>query len=90
MRLRVASLRRMIKGKLHIEFGRQALSSYSDLELLWRYLRQRDLPRRLHAACATTGGDSPCSSWPSGTRARAGWSTRAMSHAIRCSRASAG
>src|SRR6266702_2496742 len=57
MRLSVASLRRMIKGKLQIEFVRQELTSYSGLELLRRYLRQHDLPRRLRAACAATGGD---------------------------------
>src|SRR6266436_2024496 len=57
MRLSVASLRRMIKGKLHVEFVHQELTSYSGLELLRRYLRQHDLPRRLHAACAATGGD---------------------------------
>src|SRR3989441_4770499 len=57
MRLSVASLRRMIKGNLHVEFVRQDLTSYSGLELLRRYLRQLDLPRRLHAACAATGGD---------------------------------
>ncbi len=34
MRLRVTSLRRMIKGKLHVEFVRQELTSYSGLELL--------------------------------------------------------
>src|SRR5467141_166270 len=57
MRLSVASLRRMIKGKLSVEFVPQDLTSYSGLELLRRYLRQLDLPRRLHAACASTGGD---------------------------------
>src|SRR2546427_579346 len=57
MRLSVASLRRMIKGKLHVEFVRQELTSYSGLEVLRRYLRQRELPRRLRAAFATTGGD---------------------------------
>src|SRR5437879_459348 len=57
MRLRVASLRRMIKGKLHVEFVRQELTSYSGLEVLRRYLRQRELPSRLRAACAATGGD---------------------------------
>ncbi|MCI0459621.1 MAG: IS1380 family transposase [Gemmataceae bacterium] len=57
MRLSVASLRRMIKGKLHVEFARQELTSYSGLELLRRYLRQHDLPRRLRVAGATTGGD---------------------------------
>jgi len=57
MRLSVASLRRMVKGKLHIEFARQEMTSYSGLELLRRYLRQVDLPQRLRAACTTTGGD---------------------------------
>ena len=57
MRLSVASLRRMVKGKLHIEFARQELTSYSGLELLRRYLRQVDLPQRLRAACTATGGD---------------------------------
>jgi hypothetical protein len=47
----------MIKGKLSVEFVHQDLTSYSGLELLRRYLRQLDLPRRLHAACANTGGD---------------------------------
>jgi len=57
MRLNVASLRRIVKGKLHVEFVRQDLTSYSWLEVLRRYLRQLDLPRRLRAACAATGGD---------------------------------
>lgn len=57
MRLNVASLRRLVKGKLHVEFVPQELTSFSGLELLRRYLRQGDLPRRLRAACATTGGD---------------------------------
>jgi hypothetical protein len=57
MRLSVASLRRRIKGKLRVEFVHQELTSYSGLELLRRYLRQHDLPRRLRAACAATGGD---------------------------------
>jgi hypothetical protein len=57
MRLSVASLRRMVKRPLHVEFGHQQLTSYSGLELLRRYLRQHELPSRLHAACAATGGD---------------------------------
>ena len=57
MRLSVTSLRRMIKGKLRVEFVHQELTSYSGLELLRRYLRQHDLPSRLRAACAATGGD---------------------------------
>jgi len=57
MRLSVASLRRRVKGKLHVEFVYQELTSYSGLELLRRYLRQLDVPNRLHAACAATGSD---------------------------------
>jgi hypothetical protein len=57
MRLSVTSLHRMVKGKLHVEFARQELTSYSGLELFRRYLRQGDLPSRLRAACAATGGD---------------------------------
>src|SRR5713101_9866777 len=57
MRLSVASLRRMIKGKLSVQFVHQDLTSYSGLELLRCYLRQLDLPRRLHTACAAMGGD---------------------------------
>ena len=57
MRLNVASLHRLVKGKLHVEFVRQELTSYSGLELLRRYLRQHDLPSRLRGACAGTGGD---------------------------------
>src|SRR5512132_3911318 len=57
MRLSVASLQGMVKGPLHVEFVRQELTSYSGLELLRRYVRQRELPSRLRAACAATGGD---------------------------------
>src|SRR6266481_495438 len=57
MRLSVTSLRRMGKRPLHVEFGPQQLTSYSGLELLRRYLRHHDLPSRLRAACAATGGD---------------------------------
>src|SRR5260370_32691144 len=57
MRLSVASLRRMVKGALHVEFVQQELTSYSGLDLLRRYLRQRELPSRLRAACAATRGD---------------------------------
>src|SRR6266446_1630667 len=57
MRLSVTSLRRMVKRPLPVEFGPQQLTSYSGLELLRHYLRQHELPRRLRAACAATGGD---------------------------------
>jgi hypothetical protein len=56
-RLRVASLRRMVKRPLHVEFTRQRLTSHSGLELLRRYLRQLGLPQRLRTACAAAGGD---------------------------------
>src|SRR5262249_30518145 len=36
---------------------RHELTSYSGLELLRRYLRRYEVPRRLRAACVTTGGD---------------------------------
>jgi hypothetical protein len=57
MRLSVASLRRVVKGDLRVEFVRQELTSYSGLELLRRYVRQRGLVARLRAACADVGGD---------------------------------
>ena len=76
MRLSVASLRRMVKRPLHVEFTHQELTSYSGLELLRRYVRQIDLPHRL-------GADSPCSCWHCCTWGRAGWSTCATSPAIR-------
>ncbi len=50
MRLTLASLRRPVKGDLGIEFGRQALTSYSGLELLRRYLSRLDLAARLRRA----------------------------------------
>src|SRR5260370_30684283 len=57
MRLSVASLRRMVKRPLHVEFVHQQLTSYSGLELLGRYLRQCALPSRLRAARSATGRD---------------------------------
>jgi len=50
MRLSVASLRRVVKGDLTIQFVPQALTSYGGLELLDRYLRQIDLVARLRQA----------------------------------------
>src|SRR4029453_10499756 len=50
MRLSVASLRRVVKGDLAIQFVPQALTSYGGLELLGRYLRRIDLGARLHQA----------------------------------------
>ena len=57
MRLSVTSLHRLVKRPLPVEFVDQKLTSYSGLELLRRYLRHYDLPSRLRAACAATGGD---------------------------------
>jgi hypothetical protein len=47
MRLTIATLRRVVKGDLTIQFVPQALTSYGGLELLGRYLRQIDLGARL-------------------------------------------
>jgi hypothetical protein len=57
MRLSVASLRRVVKGDLRIEFVEQALTSYGGLELLRRYVRRIKLRPQLQAACAQVGGD---------------------------------
>src|SRR5215831_17905762 len=57
MRLGVASLRRVVKGDLRIEFVRQDLTSYGGLELLRRYVRRTGLGERLRTACAALGGD---------------------------------
>jgi hypothetical protein len=57
MRLSVGTLRQVVKRDLPIAFVPQQLTSYGGLELLRRYVRQLDLPRRLHAACAALGGD---------------------------------
>lgn len=57
MRLSVASLRRVVKGDLTIQFAPQALTSYSGLELLQRYLRQIDVVARLRQALAGVRSD---------------------------------
>src|SRR5262245_29205739 len=57
MRLSVGTLRQVVKQDLPIGFVPQQLTSYGGLELPRRYVRQLDLPRRLHAACAALGGD---------------------------------
>lgn len=57
MRLNVATLRRVVKRDLSIEFVPQQLTSYGGLELLRRYVRRLDLPARLARACAALGGD---------------------------------
>ena len=57
MRLSVETLRQVVKRDLPIAFVPQQLTSYGGLELLRRYVRRIELPRRLQAACAALGGD---------------------------------
>src|ERR687892_2483010 len=57
MRLSVGTLRQVVKRDLPIVFVPQQLTSYGGLELLRRYARRIELPRRLQAACAALGGD---------------------------------
>lgn len=55
MRLSIASLHRVVKGDLGIEFVQQDLTSYGGLELLRRYFRLLDLHRRLREAFRAYG-----------------------------------
>src|SRR6266540_2057771 len=57
MRLSVASLRRVVKGDLTIQFVPQTLTSYGGLELLQRYLRHTTLVARLRQALAGLRSD---------------------------------
>ncbi len=57
MRLTIATLRRVVKGDLTIQFVPQALTSYGGLELLGRYLRQIELGARLRQAFAGLRSD---------------------------------
>ena len=57
MRLSVGTLQQVVKRDLSIAFVPQQLTSYGGLELLRRYVRRIELPRRLQAACAARGGD---------------------------------
>src|SRR5215831_4802671 len=57
MRLSVETLRQVVKRDLPIAFVPQQLTAYGGLELVRRYVRSLELPRRLHAACAGLGGD---------------------------------
>lgn len=58
MRLTIARLRWPVKGELPIQFVPQALTSYGGLELLRRYVRRLDLPRRVRALLGgLVGGD---------------------------------
>ena len=65
MRLRVGTLRQVVKRDLPIAFVPQQLTSYGGLELLRRYVRRIALPRRLQAACAALGGDYGGARYPS-------------------------
>jgi Transposase DDE domain group 1 len=55
VRLRIASLRRPVKGDLRIEFVQQDLTSYGGLELLRRYFRLLDLHRHIRQAFSAYG-----------------------------------
>ena len=57
MRLKIATLRRVVKGDLAIQFVPQALTSYGGLELLRRYLQRIDLTARLRAVFAGLPSD---------------------------------
>src|SRR4029453_7036669 len=57
MRLSVASLHRVVKRDLPIEFAPQELTSYGGLELLRRYLQRVDLPGRLRRVLTGLGSD---------------------------------
>ena len=57
MRLTIATLRRVVKGDLTIQFVPQALTSYGGLELLRRYLQRADVPGRLGRTLAALGSD---------------------------------
>src|SRR5512132_1090007 len=55
--LSAGMLRQVVKRDSPIAFVPQQLTSYGGLELIRRYLRRIELPRRLCAACAALGGD---------------------------------
>ena len=57
MRLSVASLHRVVKRDLPIEFAPQELTSYGGLELLRRDLQRVDLPGRLRRVLTGLGSD---------------------------------
>ena len=62
MHLKIASLRRVVKGNLRVEFVRQDLTSYGGLELVRRFFRLLDLHRRLRQTFSAygLGGDYGC------------------------------
>ena len=88
MRLTIATLRRLVKGDLTIQFVPQALTSYGGLELLGRYLRRNDLVARLRQTFAGLRSDtavpgSPWCCWPCSTSGPGASSTCATWAAIR-------
>ncbi|MFQ5947188.1 MAG: IS1380 family transposase [Anaerolineae bacterium] len=60
--MRIAGLRRVVKGDLPVEFVRQDLTSYGGLELVRRYFRLLDLHGRIRQAFSAggLGGDYGC------------------------------
>src|SRR5207302_10987115 len=93
MRLSVETLRQVVKRDLAIAFVPQQLTSYGGLELLRRYVRRLELPRRLQAprsAVTTAVRRSPCCSLRSRMSAPGGWSTCSIWSATRSCRGSAG
>jgi len=57
MRLKVRTLRQVVKGDLSIEFVPQRLTSYGGLELARRYVRRLAIVARLRAALAVIPSD---------------------------------
>ena len=57
MRLKVRSLRQVVKGDLQIEFVPQRLTSYGGLELVRRYARKLAIVARLRTALAAIPSD---------------------------------
>ena len=55
MRLTIAKLRRAVKADLAVEFVPQALTSFSGLELLSRYVRRLGLARRIRSVLGSYG-----------------------------------
>jgi hypothetical protein len=78
MPLSVGTLRQVVKRDLAIAFVPQQLTSYGGLELLRRYVRRIELPRRLHAACAALGGDYGGRNSQHGPWSWPRWSSRAL------------
>ena len=97
MRLKVRTLRQVVKGDLPIEFVPQRLTSYGGLELARRYVRRLAIVARLRAALAVIPSDYGSARlallviglFGCSTSAPVAWSICSTSSAIRWSRASA-